>query len=117
MPPELFPNGFVLIADDVEVMRILTDHGLLDKLVPINTPGRDDNQVSVCFESAYHWCLATRHWGCEIPSDNGYLLGMAPKRTFTKEEAVHIFAEVLHNTSVRKDFMLRLFDKTEIGNQ
>lgn len=111
---ETLDNGAILIGDDVEVIRVLTEHGMLDKLVPIR--GTDHNQASHCFEHGEYWCMATRHWNCQPESDNGYVLAMLPKSVFTKRQAVAFFVEILHETSVSKEFDLRLFDKTEIKN-
>lgn len=115
MPTETLGNGAILIGDDVEVIRVLTEHGMLDKLVP--TRGTDYNQASHCFEHGEYWCMATRHWDQPIPSENGYTLFMVPKSTFTCEAAVRMFCNALYETSDTKGFSFQNYDKTEIKNQ
>lgn len=105
-----------MISDDVEVIRILTDQGVLDKLVP--TPSEPaNNQASTCFERGDHWCLATRHWGCPVETDNGYLLVAVPKSGFTREEATKMFADLLYDTSESKEFSTVFHEKTKLKNQ
>lgn len=114
---EVLPNGARIICDDVEVIRVLTEHGILDKLGPVKGGNPEHNQASHCFERGDYWCMAVRHWNCQPESDNGYILTMLPKSTFTKHHAVTFFAEILQETSTSKEFDLRLFEKTELQNQ
>lgn len=109
-------NGARVIMDDVEVIRILTDEGVLDKLGPERDGNPEHNQASHCFERGEFWCMAVRHWNCVPESDNGYILTMLPKSRFTKQDAVRFFAEVLNETSVSKEFSLVFHGKTEIKN-
>lgn len=115
MTTEHFDNGAIMITDDVEVIRILVEHGLLDKLCPMR--GTTHNQATHCFEHGEYWCMANHHWDCPVESDNGYCLIMVPKSRFTKEQAGRMFTEVLYETSVTKEFGVNWFDKTEIKNQ
>lgn len=115
MTTETFDNGVVLITSDVECMRILTEHGLLDKLVPDRSSGA--NQSSHFFERAEHWCLACRFWDQDVPGENGYTLCMVPKSGFNRDDAAAMFAEVLFETSYTKQFQVEYIEPTEIRNQ
>lgn len=115
MTTETFTNGVVLITSDVECIRILTEHGLLDKLVPDRSS--DANQASHFFERADHWCLVSRFWSQDVPSENGYTICMVPKSGFTKELAAQMFSEVLWETSDTKEFRVNYADRTQIRNQ
>lgn len=94
---QTFPNGGILIADDVECIRILAEEGLLDKVRPFPP----HNQASHAFGRGEHWCLATCHSGS---SDDGYTILCLPKSRFTREQAGGFFSELLVECSTSNVF-------------
>lgn len=83
-----------VITSDIECARILTDEGLLDKLVP----QEEANMAATFFERWEHYCMAVKHWGHADPTDNGFIIIMLPKSRFSRMDAARFFAEAINDT-------------------
>lgn len=107
-PNEVFDSGAILIKDDTECIRILTELGVLDKVRPFPP----HNQASHAFDDEEFWALAVCHTGCLLPTDNGYCICLLPKITITKEQACLFFSDLLWECSESKRFEQREFAVT-----
>lgn len=83
----------VIIADNTEVIRILTDRGELHLLEV--APGEYDNVKFHHYAEADYWCQASHHTGHPEAKDNGYMLIKIPKTKMNKEEAAGFFLDMM----------------------
>ncbi|MDB6017691.1 MAG: hypothetical protein JWR19_2180 [Pedosphaera sp.] len=81
----------LMIEDDAQCLRILSEAGLLNALTP--RPGKDTACTS--FEHGEFRCLACYHYGHTNPADNGYLVVMMPKSIFSEQDAAVFFAGII----------------------
>lgn len=93
-------DAFILIEDNVQAMKILTDAGVLGLLKP-----KPPNNATFCFfQTPTHWCCGSFHMEFSENKDNGYSIAMLPKTMMTAIEANKFFAEVISETSENKQF-------------
>lgn len=83
-------NEPVLIADNAECIKILTEVGLVDKLQP-RPPW---TRVHTYFEYKGCWCAAAYDKGHEKECDNGFSIIMLPKGLMTADAAYQLLKEV-----------------------
>ena len=79
----------VVIDDDVECIKILTDHGLLNAMMP-------GEGFNICFGRFYtdtHYGIASYQRGNARPEDNGYLVVLLPRSEISAIGASEFFAE------------------------
>lgn len=80
----------ILIPDNVECIKILTELGLVDKLQP--EPGF--NSCTTFFDYQDCYCMAAYHKGHPDENDNGFMISMIPHAMMAPEDARELFEEV-----------------------
>lgn len=83
----------IIIADNTEVIRILTDRGILHMLEI--QPGEYDNEKYFHFSDDEYWCQAVHFAGHKEDKDNGYMLIKIPKTKMSEESAADFFLEMM----------------------
>lgn len=83
----------IIIADNTEVIKALTDMGVLHFLEV--TPDDEDNVKFYHFTEENYWCQASHHTGHEDDKDNGYMLIKVPKSKMTSEQAAEFFLDMM----------------------
>lgn len=84
-----------IIKDNVECLRIIVDLGVLDSLTPI--PGA--NSAFHTYTTDDHYCMASYHKEHGTKEDDGYLIVMVPKTTWSFDRAAQFFANcIVDNT-------------------
>jgi hypothetical protein len=97
------PDEPCIIWDNIEAIKVLTDHGLLHMMEP--KPGANTTYHS--FDTKDHWCLASKHIEHATDHDNGYMIVMLPKNKTSQEDASHFFAECIAENSEGVSFGIK----------
>ena len=90
------PDEIVVIHDNAECVRLLTEHGLLDVLT---TPEPPYTKCHVHFNTDTHWCQAIYFSGYRQQHDNGFVITLLPKSGFCEPLAQGWFASVIVDLS------------------
>lgn len=106
------PEACILINDNIQAMKVITDFGVLNQLVP-KPP---NNVAHFTFQTPTHFGCASNHVGFSKESDNGYCVVLLPKKRFTFIDASQFLAEVLDKSSVNGKFEFSLIDVAPLGN-
>jgi len=84
-----------IISDNVEALQLIVDRGLLNDLKPI--PGANSSFHS--YHTDDHYCMVSHHIEHGDDKDNGYMVVMVPKNSWTSNRAARFFADcIAHNT-------------------
>lgn len=83
----------IVIADNTEVIRILTDKGILHMLEIRD--GEYDNEKYYHFAEDDYWCQAVHFVGHAEEKDNGYMIIKFLKSKLSKEQAASFFLEMM----------------------
>ena len=86
-----------IVTDNVECLRLLVDRGALEQLKPC--PGA--NSAFHSYTTDHHYCLASYHTEHGNNEDDGYLIVMVPKTTWTFERAAQFFADAIVESTER----------------
>lgn len=92
-------NGSVILKDNVECMKILSDHGLLGTMQPSGAFTASHAAFRHTHEGVDYYCLAAYHCGHREEKDNGFTICMLPCKSWTKEEAQEFFKELIRGTT------------------
>lgn len=84
----------IVVTDNIEVIRILTDRGILHML-DFSASDGDNNVKFYHFADDGHWCQASHHAGHEDEKENGYMLLKIPKSEMSKERAASFFCDMM----------------------
>lgn len=102
-------DAFILVEDNVQSIKILTDAGVLGLLKP-----KPPNNATYClFQTDSHWCCGSYHENFAEAKENGYSVCMLPKTVMTIVEAHQFFGEVIAETSGKKQLEFAI---VEIAN-
>lgn len=85
----------ILVMDNTEAMRILTEVGLIDQMTP--RPGFNTTHAMFGFND--YWCLGSYHRGHAKEEDNGFQIVMVPKESMSAEVAEEMFNEIIEGTT------------------
>lgn len=83
----------IVITDNIEVIRILTDRGILHMLD--FERDTDDTVKFYHFTEDDYWCQASHHAGHVDNKENGYMLIRVPKSKMDKEQAASFFCDMM----------------------
>lgn len=105
------PEACVVVEDNIEALKIITDFGVIDLL----HPKPPNNVAHFTFQTKTHFGCASNHVGFENEKDNGYIVVLLPKLKFTIADATKFFADVIKSTSTTKLFEFRVADVAPLG--
>ena len=91
-------DRIVIVDNDAECMRILTDAGLMNAIEKGANP--DSNVTWLAFKYRDYYCIGS-YWSDFAESkDNGFTIVMLPKADFNAVEAASMFTELRMETSI-----------------
>lgn len=80
-----------IVSDNVECLRLIVDRGVLEQL----TPCHGANSAFHSYTTDNHYCMASYHTEHGNKEDDGYLIVMVPKTTWTFQRAAQFFANCI----------------------
>jgi hypothetical protein len=84
-----------IVDNNVEAIKLIIDHGVLEQM----TPADGANSSFYSYQTDDHYCLASYHKDHEDDRDNGYMVIMVPKNSWTFNKAAQFFADcIIDNT-------------------
>lgn len=81
----------IVITDNVECLKILLDEGIVEQLKPKDGA----NVVYHSYQSKDHYCMASYHTDHGNNDDDGYLIVMVPKSSWSFMDAAHFFSNAI----------------------
>lgn len=97
---DYLPGQNYILSDDVEVMQLCNDLGVIDKV----RPSSGCNTTYIKMDMKSHYALLSYHKDHELEKDNGFAAILLSKWLFTKEQAHEFFSDVIVNTSEKQVF-------------